>query len=290
MSVSKPLSPQPGLQTVTPVQAANLLATAAVNRTLKKQNVDYLRRQIELGRWKPTAGTLGVNEEGQLVEGQHRCQAISEAGVPVEIEIRLIRQSDVLAVDTGIVRSAADLFAIRNIANPSNAAACIRMVTSVRASAGKPAINLRYGNVLSNEELWEILRADPAYIAAAEVGRQLKEHTPFMTASFLAALYYMFAQAAGEEKARAFLDAVALDTETSTNALTYGLRRWLLRAEAQRRKPSKYHAVMLFISSWNRWLKGKEGRVGVPRTVQVIQGPRVAPPGVTLHQPNEDDE
>lgn len=270
MNNFEPVSPRSGLQTITPEQAANLLATRAANRVLKAHHVAYLRRQIEEGLWRPTAGTLGMNEDGQLVEGQHRCEAIVEAGESVEIEVRRIAQSDVLAVDTGTTRSAADLFAIRSIANPAQAAACIRIVASLRASVGKPAYNQRAGAMLSNEELWEILRADSRYVAAAEAGRILREHTPFVAASQLAALYYVFADAASPERARAFLDAVAFDSEVDTTALTYGLRRWLLRAEAQKRKPSKYHALVLFVSVWNRWLKGEKGRPALPRAVPKV--------------------
>lgn len=274
MNTNEPVTPRPGLQTITPQQAANLLATRAVNRGLKQGNVSYLRRQIEEGRWRPTAGTLGINEDGQLVEGQHRCQAIVEANRDVQIEVRLIAQADVLAVDTGAQRSAADLFAIRSIANPTQAAACIRIVASLRGSVGKPAFNQRLGAVLSNEELWEILKADSRYVVAAEVGRALKEHTPFMGSSQLAALYYVFADASSPERAREFLDAVAFDSEMNTRALTYNLRRWLLRAEAQKRKPSKYHALVVFAATWNRWLKGETGRPAIPRSVPAVQSPK----------------
>lgn len=274
MSTTEPVSPRPGLQLISPGQAANLLATRAVNRSLKGANVSFLRRQIEEDRWRPTAGTLGLNEDGQLVEGQHRCQAIVEAGRSVEIEVRLIAQADVLAVDTGAQRSAADLFAIRNIANPSQAAACIRIVASLRASVGKPAYSQKAGAMLSNEELWEILKADSGYAISAETGRVLKEHTPFVGSSQLAALYYVFSNASSPERATAFLNAVAFDSDMNKMALTYNLRRWLLRAEAQKRKPSKYHAIVLFVAAWNRWLKGETGRPAIPRTVPAVQGPK----------------
>lgn len=272
------------LQTVTPEDAQRFLATKAINRPVLASFVSFLARQIELGRWHPTAGTLGFNEDGQLNDGQHRCEAIIRAGIPVEIGFRTVRQSDLVAVDTGKSRTAAHGLALRNIEHPTTVSGVIRGVANIRQSAGAGAIVTKAGALLSNEEVWETVRAEPQYVLAASVGQELRGTCPFLTPSELGALFFVFANATDDHTAREFLLDIAEDRQP-TEGLTHAVRVWLLRAEASRRKPSRRDAVLVCLGAWNRWIRNeRSGKAQRPRKVPSVLGTK---PGSDGDRPTE---
>jgi hypothetical protein len=91
---------------LTPEMARVLLAHNPRNRTLKTSTLGAYKRDIIADRWLQTDEAIGIDVNGNLYNGQHRCTAVAETGkavvfyftfnVPVEAKF---------VVDSGVKRS-----------------------------------------------------------------------------------------------------------------------------------------------------------------------------------------
>lgn len=70
---------------VTPKLAKQWMDTMGANRRLSWTRVKMYSRDMAAGRWEPTNQGIGFSEDGRLLDGQHRLQAIIESGVSVTL-------------------------------------------------------------------------------------------------------------------------------------------------------------------------------------------------------------
>lgn len=269
---------------LTPELAKRLLATARPNRNVRQQKVEYLKRQIALDRYRESARFLGFNEDDQLVDGSHLCTAVSEGEKTIKARAARIRQSDVLAVDTGASRTAADLVQLRGLENAPTLVGSLRLIRSIEACEGRKKLTTDAGGSLSNEEIWEQIQEDPSLIESVAQAREYHKMVPFLSASHVSALHHMFRIRGGDDRAQAFWEEFT-DPKDEASVLAK-MRKQLLQANAAQRKPPRMELVARLAEVWNRWLASKTtGGVPYPRKFPVIAPMRVR----TLVRPQGDD-
>jgi hypothetical protein len=64
-----------------------LAASHPENRPVKQERIRWIAWDIENGRWKLNNHLIAFDENGLLVDGQHRLHAILQAGIAVEIGV-----------------------------------------------------------------------------------------------------------------------------------------------------------------------------------------------------------
>lgn len=112
--------------TVTPDLARQWLHNNTGNRKLKEDTVEAYARDMRNGDWLTTHQGIAFNDEEQLIDGQHRLEAIVRSGVsvvmlvshgwPAKAKDKKVRTMD--AVDRGAARSLSDLLKLQhNIEN-----------------------------------------------------------------------------------------------------------------------------------------------------------------------------
>ena len=149
---------------VTPEKATDLLKDREHQRSLNQNWVTTLSRDMRAGRWQPTPQGLILDEDGRLLDGQHRLSAVVRAGVPVQFWITEGADPGMFKhLDGGRARSMADRLKISGYADPSQLAAITRKVFSWQA--GQP---WNSGIVATREELQDIIDKDPLLMDAAK--------------------------------------------------------------------------------------------------------------------------
>jgi hypothetical protein len=94
---------------VSPELAAEWLKSSIGNRLLSHDRVWSLVREIQQGLWSTTHQGIAFDQEGRLLDGHHRLNAIVKAGLTVELLVTRGLSDKVLRViDTGRNRSASD--------------------------------------------------------------------------------------------------------------------------------------------------------------------------------------
>jgi len=91
---------------ITPDMAQEYLKFNTENyRSLSKDRVISYASDMKNGRWQFNGESIKFSENGQLIDGQHRLQAIIRAGVPVDMLVIRGVKDDVDIYDIGAQRS-----------------------------------------------------------------------------------------------------------------------------------------------------------------------------------------
>lgn len=91
-----------------------LLSKNTNNRSIRKRNKEWLKNAIDKKEFILTGQGIGVSTDGVLVDGQHRLEALREAGYP-PVELLVITGLDpksMMYVDQHAKRSTADMLKI----------------------------------------------------------------------------------------------------------------------------------------------------------------------------------
>lgn len=100
-------------QVVTPELATKWLEGNTHNRPVRDSVVLRYAADMKAGRWKQTHQGIAMDENGTLIDGQHRLFAVIEAGVPVLMQVTYNLPMDAqTVVDDNVRRSVVDVLKI----------------------------------------------------------------------------------------------------------------------------------------------------------------------------------
>jgi len=113
---------------MTPEKAKQILvAKNRNNRSIRPSNLKRLTSAIENGEWKITNQGIAFDEEGNLIDGQHRLAAILQTGKTVPILVGTNMDPRIFdCVDTGAARTAGDGIDILGSTHGKTIAAAIK--------------------------------------------------------------------------------------------------------------------------------------------------------------------
>lgn len=80
------------------------------NRKIRKGHVDYLKRSMIRGAFYITNNGIGISRSGEVIDGQHRLEALVDAGYP-QVQILIVYglpEESKTAIDLGINRTIGD--------------------------------------------------------------------------------------------------------------------------------------------------------------------------------------
>lgn len=121
------------IEKITPAMAEQMLKHNKSNRTLRKNKVHSYALQMQAGFWAADSNdAILISTDGELLNGQHRLNAVIEAGIPVKMAVRYgVDKSIFKVLDQGAARSASDLYT-RTIPNKASAIGGARMMAALR--------------------------------------------------------------------------------------------------------------------------------------------------------------
>ena len=132
--------PQALIVTASKPLVDKLLAMNTHNRKIRQSQVDALKKDLNDGRWLLTNQGIGVTKSGFVPDGQHRLEAIRQAGYPA-VKFVLVTGLDDNAqavVDTQTRRSQSDIIALLLDQTISNqAVAALNIVLKISSKDGR---------------------------------------------------------------------------------------------------------------------------------------------------------
>lgn len=139
---------------VSPALAQNFLLKNIKNRNIRQSSVSKYAKQMQLGGWREDTGELiKFSENGNLIDGQHRLEAVVLAGVPIHFHIATNLKENITDVlDTGSNRSSGDVFKLNNVQYSSSLPSIIQQYYALKNNK-KSAFGLHRDEKLSNSEL-----------------------------------------------------------------------------------------------------------------------------------------
>ena len=89
--------------TITPKMASAYLEMNTNNRRLRINAVNYLANAIKRGEWQTTHQGIAISHSGVILDGQHRLNAIVQAGIPVVSAVTFNQDNDTFQVIDNVI-------------------------------------------------------------------------------------------------------------------------------------------------------------------------------------------
>lgn len=124
----------PQLVTLTPQMARDLLAINSHNRPMRDGQVETLAGAIRRGEWKLTHQGIAIDENGVILDGQHRLAAVVRADQPVTMYLtRDVPRETMSVIDIGARRSVGDTLSLAGYTYGSSLAVAVRTIKAYRS-------------------------------------------------------------------------------------------------------------------------------------------------------------
>ena len=241
-------------ETIGPAEARDLLSKNFKNRHLRKPLVRQLRRDIEAGRWVVNGETIKIAEDGALIDGQHRLQAVVEADKPITtLVVRGLPPETQETVDTGSHRTFGDTLRLRGEEHYYTLAAVVRMAWLMDVY-GKPTAG---GVVVPTfGDLAAYLAKNPDLRQAAHLGLYGPRSVLHIPGSLTGALYFEMARI-DKELADEFWRQL-FENDATKGSAVHVIREQLLRDTEKPHRMSVMYRAAILIKAWNMWMEARE--------------------------------
>lgn len=238
------------IETVTPAKASLWLGNMTKQRPLKTKHVDKLARDMMMGRWQLSGEPLIFSSTGQLLNGQHRLNAIIQSGKSVAfVVVRGVAPDAVTTMDTGIARGYADVLAMRGSFTTYRyaiaAAARLWFLYEHGLVQAAPAI--------SHSELDQTIQAHPSLVTSAQKITSLSVVVKKFTPSVSTFVHAWCSEFSSPELADSFYELLNTGSGLAEGNPIYALRRRVIDNDA---RPLQTEMLALHIKTWNAWTTG----------------------------------
>jgi hypothetical protein len=152
---------------VTPEIAKSYLKRNVKNRNLNFNHVKKLAQEMKSGRWVLNGVPIQFNDKGELINGQHRLNAIVFAGIAVQLLI-ISGVSDPRAFDTidqnSLVRGAHTILQLKGVPNATRMVSIAKKLMLWDQTENKSSFTVLAGRSLSTVEIADYYHAHESEI------------------------------------------------------------------------------------------------------------------------------
>ena len=114
------------VEEITPEKARQMLSDNAHNRQVRARVVDRYAHQMKTGKWKLTGETIIFDEDGKLLDGQHRLRGVIQANKPVMFNVtRHAKHETFDVLDSGVKRNNKDVLFLSGFNYPHQYSALV---------------------------------------------------------------------------------------------------------------------------------------------------------------------
>lgn len=244
---------------VTPELAQKWLDTRyEAERRLRLGKVAAFARDMREGKWRFIGDPIRFDEaNGNLVDGQHRLQAVVDSGQPQLFPVLHIPFEDRAAIDTGTARTLGDVLNLGGHVMGRELAAIVRRLLVYYNADGVD--NGRY--LPSHPEGVEFVQSNrDELLEALQVAQQLHRNPLPVAPSPIGAAYFLCARV-DRDDAEEFFHALITGEGLHVGHPALALRNKALRSlkDHDGRRTLRMHPDDCFrftIMAWNRWRDG----------------------------------
>lgn len=254
------LVPRVRIVTVTPKMAEKWLDANTRNRSVRQHRVVMYAAIIRKNEWELTGDAIVIDEDGALLNGQHRLAAIvlaDKAAQLLVLEGLPSKAQDVM--DRGLARSMADALKLRGETDVNNLAAALRWLHRIDYSERTGHANYRHAELAPTVPVMlRILDDHPDVRESIKIVRSGLLNNRIMRPGHTTALHYR-ARMIDHDEADAFFEQVFTGAKLEATSPIFALRRAVI-GDKQRHtsKMPDFREAALIIKAWNFWRDGRE--------------------------------
>lgn len=243
---------------MTPELAQKYLDTQVLNRPVSYHWVAALADTIDRGLWTMDGNSIKMDENGHLIDGQHRLRAVIRSGktVPMEVKSGFPHESIYVIDAFTKTRTAADVLALDGIKNSSRISAAIRVFLEEMenvVSKGKIAPNYIKMVYEDAPDTWQRV-----VVFARRISHEDKDKIQLLSAKNIAgwAGYLVIINGHSYDNVENFFSMLC-STNEAKNINVEKLRRILLRNAVSTKKYTRSALRSLVAKTWNAYITGK---------------------------------
>lgn len=245
-----PPAPVPEYMDVTPEMALDWLTRNESNRTLRIYKVNDYVRDINSGHWTYSNDGICLAEDGRLLNGQHRLNAILEAGKPATLlVIKNMPPQAMVAMDRGTVRTTADLLKLDGYTNSNLLGAITKLVIVIES--GRIYADSKSWRA-TDSEITEFIDQNPIVEHIASYVSTVKAHVD-CAPSVLGAVYWLIQEVNGTSLAEFYLDQLATRENEPSGSAVLAVDSRLRSIRRDRSSYPRRDFVRLLVRGWNHY-------------------------------------
>lgn len=242
------------VECITPLFAQHLLSNNTRNRKISDKRVANYVTLINEGEFKFNHQGIAIDENGVLLDGQHRLTAIVKSGKSVNMLVTRGLPPEVMdTIDRSDKRTYAQTLQLDGHKNAT-------LISSIKRFA--VAYKSKNGNITSNDTIKVLdyqLKAEPndGYDYAAELACKMGSRFPLVPRSDYAAFIYLALNHVGcnEEKVFDFLEKISKGTNLESDDPCFAFRQFYTQGKNIKVSRLEYRIVIL-IQAWNYYITG----------------------------------
>lgn len=240
---------------VEPEQAKKWLERNVANRTVRPSRVREYASAMTEGRWLYTADPIRFDEDGKLIDGQHRLMAVVRSGETVHMHVvRGLARNAQDAVDTGAIRTASDALKVRGFKHGAQLAATVPIVNWLLKGGG-------FAATYSRDEIVYWMGIHAGLDDIVELAHKDRNQLPCQLAAYAAA-YYAARQRAADPVAtdQFFVEQLVNTIGLTTSSPALATRRYLLGLREDKRpnnKAARAGTVLALLEGYRQFRLGR---------------------------------
>lgn len=249
---------QANIQIITPEYAKQLLETNTDNRRIRRTRVLFYINEMKSGNWMLTPEGITISKTGKLMNGQHRLTALVEAGVSLPFMVFTGVDQEVFKVlDSGMNRTAADIFDISGVKNASVVPAIITAYNNIKQCKSIEGIH-KYDKASNSKLLEQYYDNKDFWDKITQKSKNFYNNfQKILQPAIIGSLYAIFCEI-NTEDADNFFDMLCMGNNLKRGGTIHLLRNKLIEDKVSQRKMNKTIKAALIIKSWNSYRSGKE--------------------------------
>lgn len=233
-------------------------------RAQSERTVDRYASDLLADQFPFTGDPIRFNEDGELIDGQHRCTAVVESGIPiVALVIRGLGPDIIRSLDGGRSRKFPDDLRIHGYSNHTALAAITGRVWHWKHGnfgyMGVPYVqNAIYANTApTRAQLWKTLQEHPDLPEVTTHAQRIHSHVPNAPASVLGLAWWLLGQVDVDAREKFFYELVQGPSVNGPEYAITVLSRTLTRRLQQHEEREGHIWLAYIIKAYNAWAEGR---------------------------------
>jgi len=250
---------QSSTELVTPAQAAAWLENNVSNRRLNEKMVERLARDIVAGRWVLNGESIKFDQQGHLIDGQHRLAAVVKAQQSVRMVV-VVNLSDLAqqTIDIGVSRTVGQIASMAGVAR-ANAKAAVA-VALIRYARHRD-VKWTSSNVPSKTEQLNFLLLNDASLASCYADAEAAHRMMGANRSAYAATAYLIAEKADKISWLDFHERIVDGARLSHGDPRLSFRNQVMRRSGKHGIWQTQQEMAWLIKAWNAHTTGQQVKV-----------------------------
>lgn len=246
--------------TVTAEDAERLLARNTRNRKVSRTALEQIKASLVRGEWKLNGEAVKVASDGTILDGQHRLYACVETGISFPTLLITGLEHDTQdTMDTGKVRSHADVLALNGYANATTLAATVVAIIRAERYSIKAAMSSSGGSAawpVTRKQMLDRLDSEPTLTDIANFGK--KYGRIGLSGRAASTLFYFFSKIDADDAEHFFSKILTGDgLERGNPILTLRNHLITLKDDSKGERNLRYVAAVT-IKAWNKFREGEQ--------------------------------